>query len=143
MKRLIFLAVSAMLLTVLVNAQTTEWIRNFGDYKVWQIGPDTTFGADTLTYNFPAELTGNWQYNIQYVNDSIGGGTAGTLKLYVSNDPDASVSYVKETVTLNGATRQNALWTGTFSYPDMYIEKITSGTDTSIFRAWFVIKKDK
>lgn len=141
-KNLILILAAVFILPLVADCQTTTLVRNNGDYKVYELGPDTTYGADTLTYTLWNEYSSNWQYSIQYVNDSIGGGTAGTVKHYVSNDPDGAVYYVKNTVTLNGATQQNAIWEGTFAYPKAYIEKITSGTDTSIFRAWFVIKKD-
>lgn len=143
MKKLIFLLMAAMLvLPLLTDAQTTAWVRSGASYKVWQGGSDTLTDADTNTYTYPSEITANWQYNIQVVNDSLTGATAGTIKLWVSDDPDGEVYYAKETITMNGATQQNTLWTGTFAYPKMKIQVITSGTATNKVRFWWTMKKD-
>jgi len=142
MKKLIFHILAVIfLLPLMADAQTTAWVRKSSSYMVWQGGPDTTTNADTITYTFPSEMTGKWEYNIQVVNDSLTGATAGTIKLYVSDDPEGDVYYVKETITMNGATQQNTLWTGTFAYPKMYIQVITSGTATNQVRFWWAIKK--
>jgi hypothetical protein len=130
----------ALLMPLLTDAQTTAWVRNSDEFKVWQGGSDTLTNADTLTYTFPSVLSKDWEYNIQYVTDSLSGATAGTIKLWVSNDPDNEVWYQKETVTMNGATQQNGLWTGTFAYPKMKIVAISTGTMTSKVRFWWVIK---
>ena len=144
MKQAIFLfffaAFAAMLPTADVSAQT--WV---------QVSDSTRMtNADTNVVYMLTDSRGKqglWAYSVHVVSDSISGATGGTLVLQTSNNGTywrtAQNIYTEtaQTLTLNGATQQTALWEGVLYARRLRIYCITSGTQVTSVRIKAFMRK--
>lgn len=92
--------------------------------------------------------TGLWAYSVHIVSDSISGATGGTVVLQTSNDGvywrTAQNIYTEtaQTLTLDGATQQTALWEGVLHSRRIRVYQITpSSTQVTSVRVKAFMRK--
>jgi hypothetical protein len=144
MKQILFLfffaAFAAILPTSEVYGQT--WV---------QVSDSTRLtNADTNVVYLLTDSRGKqgiWSYSVHVVSDSISGSTAGTCVLQTSNNGIHWVTAANiytatsQTLTLNGATQQAALWEGVLYARRIRIYQITSGTQVTSVRIKAFMRK--
>ena len=106
---------------------------------------DTMTNADTLTFTtstYYNKLNDAGIYSFHIHADSLSGATAGTATLYEQASLGGSDWLSIGTVTINGVTTSARL-TGTVTYGRRYkVETITTGTQSTALRQYFMFKKN-
>lgn len=99
--------------------------RNFEPYN----DTDVLTNQDTVTDLFPYLFKRPYYYSVQVQSDSVSGANAGTCTLEVSNENTPTKWSVLQTMTINDAGSDTALWEGIIYARRMRVRWITpSGT---------------
>lgn len=106
-----FIALS-LLFALALLAAPAQAQRVFDFYKTDTITNQDTITVLTTQNGGPSNIDVPYYYSVNILSDSLSGATGGTVYLQVSNDRAGTVWYNAQTLTLNGATQQTALYEG-------------------------------
>lgn len=98
--------------SIFAPAPEVQAQRYFDVIDIDTIANQDTIVVTTQNNGGPVIIETPYRYSVHVVTDSLSGANAGTVYLQVSNDRNGTVWYNAQSLTLDGATQQSALWEG-------------------------------
>jgi len=127
---------------ILASLNTAQAQRVFDFYKTDTITDQDTITVLTTQNGGPSNIDVPYYYSVNILSDSLSGANAGTVYLQVSNDRNGTVWYNAQTLTLDGATQQTALYEGILYARRMRVYIISpAGTRSTKVQVYGICKR--